>query len=201
MEEKEKVTKTGLIILGSISVIILAIIIVAVVVNINTKPEVIEENKDGAEITLNYGGDDSSLTIKDMKATKNEDGIKIDAADQRFDFTVNTELLEAENAEYEIFATKDKKKCNIADNYLTLYLEKESDGTFNKVMAPKIYDPLTSKDKMGVKSGSMVLYKEEVNSSKAINYRLRMWISDKYVAKEGEKIDCTIKVGIVGEAK
>ncbi len=201
MEEKEKITKTGLIIIGTISVIVLAIIIIAVVVNINTKPDVINEKKDGAEITLNYGGDNSKLALTDMKITKNEDGIKIDAADQKFDFTINTEMLEASSAEYEITVTKDKKKCNVADDYLILYLEKESDGTFNKAMAPKAFKPLSSKDKIGAKSGSMVLYKESVNSSKSINYRLRMWLSDKYVVKEGEKLDCTVTVGVVGDAK
>jgi hypothetical protein len=201
MEEKEKISKEAFIIIGIISVIILTIVIVAVVINANTKPEVIKETKDGAEITLNYGGENSDLALTDMKITKNEDGIKIDAADQRFDFTVNTEMFEANSAEYEIFVTKNKKKCNVEDNYLILYLEKESDGTFNKVIDPKLYNPLKKKDKMGVTSGNMVLFKDTVNSSKAINYRLRMWLSDKYVVKEGEILNCTVTVGIKGEAK
>jgi len=201
MEEKEKISKQTFIIIGIISVIILAIIIVAVVVSVNTKPKVIKETKEGADITLNYGGDVSGLTLTDMKATKDEDGIKLSAADKTFNFTVNTELIEAKQADYEIFVTKDEENCTVSDEYLKLYLEKESDGTFNKVIDPLEYDALTKKDNMGVKKGSMVLYKDSVNSSKAINYRLKMWISDKYKAKAGAKDSCTITVGIVGKAK
>lgn len=201
MDEKEKISKQVFIIIGIISIIILAIIVAAVVINANTKPEVIKETKEGADITLNYAGESSGLALTDMKATKDDVGMKVDSADSVFNFTVNTDLIEADKASYEIFVTKNKKDCNINDEYLKVYLEKESDGTFNKVIDPMTYKALTKKDEMGVKKGSMVLFKDNVNESKAINYRLKMWLSDKYTPKEGEKVNCSIELGIVGEAK
>ena len=201
MEEKEKISIKVFIIIAIISVIVLALIVGAIVLNNNSKAEVINEEKEGAEITLNYADKESKLALTNMKATKDAEGVKNDAADKVFNFTVNTELIEAESADYEIYVTKNKKECNIPDDYLRLYLEKESDGTFNKVVDATAFKPLTKKDSLGVPKDSMVLFKDSVDASASINYRLKMWLAEDFIAQDGEVINCSVSIAIKGKAK
>ena len=88
MEEKEKISIKVFIIIAIISVIVLALIVGAIVLNNNSKAEVINEEKEGAEITLNYADKESKLALTNMKATKDAEGVKNDAADKVFNFTV-----------------------------------------------------------------------------------------------------------------
>ena len=71
---------------------------------------------------------------------------------------------------------------NLADTSKYSYTGKyQNNNVATDIIEKDAYNALTKKDSMGVKSGSMVLYKDSVNSSKAINYRLKMWISDQWI--------------------
>ena len=185
MEENKEVIPKFLVFILCICVVLIILIAVGFAVFVNRKPEVVENEENGANIVLNYSTDVNGLEIKDATPTTDTVAIKKNEDGDYFDFSIDVKLDNAPSIEYEISVIKDKKNSTIADDDIRIYLEKENSGTYTKVFGPDKYKALKKKDKFGSPVGSMVLTKIKKTNTSTDNYRLRMWMSDKSVTQTG----------------
>lgn len=197
VENKEEIPKFLVFIL-CLCVVFIIIIAIGFAVFVNRREEVIENEENGANVVLNYSTNSNELKITKATPTIDQVGIKKSEEGDFFDFSVETELDNAPSLEYEISIVKDKVNSNISDDDIRIYLEKEKSGTFTKVFGPDKYKPLKKKNKFGTEAGSMILVDTKKTNSSIDNYRLRIWLSDKSVATDG---DYSIKVEVNALAK
>lgn len=197
VENKEEIPKFLVFIL-CLCVVFIIIIAIGFAVFVNRREEVIENEENGANVVLNYSTNSNELKITKATPTIDQVGIKKSEEGDFFDFSVETELDNAPSLEYEISIVKDKVNSNISDDDIRIYLEKEKSGTFTKVFGPDKYKPLKKKNKFGTEAGSMILVDTKKTNSSVDNYRLRIWLSDKSVATDG---DYSIKVEVNALAK
>lgn len=193
-----KLTKQFWLFLLGISIICVIILTVAIVFFTNRKPDVIEKEKKGAVVYLNYSSNFNGLSISKAVPTIDEIGIKNEKKGEYFDFSVEVNLDNASSVEYELSIIKDKKNSTINDNDIRIYLEKEKSGTYTKVFGPIGFSPLKEKSALGSPKGSMVLMTSKKINSSPDNYRLRIWLSDKAVIQDGKY---SVEVAVNGVAK
>lgn len=198
-EEKGNKNFTYLII--GLCVLFLIILIVCCVVFFNRKEEVVNKNKKGGEVTLSYTDDLNVFSITNAVPTTDAVAMVSNGADTYFDFSVNTEIYEANKIDYEIYVEKYGNTPTISDNDIKIYLEKQNSGTFESVFEPSAFEPLKAKSELGTPRGAMVIYKDSANNDLTENYRLRMWLSDTAIVNPGTIPSYTIKVSVIGKSK
>ncbi len=184
MDSKD--SKRSFIILMSLIILILiTFIVVGFILFSLREKEIVVEEENGANITLNYSSNNSGLTIEN--ASKKEDKVAIqDLKDgEYFDFSVDVLLDNASKVEYEISIVKSTSNSTISDDDIKIYLEKEKDGTYTKVFGPDKYVALKKKSEFGSKKGSMPLLSVKKTNSNVDNYRLKIWLSDKASVSSG----------------
>lgn len=179
----------------------LVILIICCVVFMNREDEVVKEKKKGGEVTLSYTDDLNIYSLTNAVPTIDAVGMVSSGADSYFDFSVNTELVEAKSIDYEIYVEKYGNTPTIDDKDIKIYLEKQNSGTFEKVLEPQAFVPLKEKSKLGTPRGAMVIYKDSASKDLTENYRLRMWLSDTAIVNQGTVASYTVKVSVVGKAK
>ena len=178
--------------------VLLIFLIVGFVIYKNRKPEVIDKKVTGGSVVLNYVDNVTGLTLKDMTPTTDAIGMKKDKEEEYFDFSIDTEISEAKEIEYELAVVKDKSLSTISDDDIKIYLEKEDSGTYNMVFGPESYKPIKKDSKLGSPEGSMILLKEKKKKDSKENYRLRIWLSDKSLTPKG---NYSVEVILNGKAK
>lgn len=168
------------VLISSVLIILLVIIgIFSTMYIYTTAPKtIVTEKVEGGSINLNYNDDYCGLTFSNLGLFSDANGMNSNIADLYFDFTIVTELEEAQKISYEISIVPDKKST-IDDKYVKVYLEKQNSGTFTSILNPTFVDLSTKKSELGTPKGSMVLYSEEKTKSTTDNYRLRLWVSDE----------------------
>ena len=149
-----------------------------------------------SKISMTYTENMNGISIQDALPTSDEVGKKLNGKGEYFDFTIKSNIVNS-SITYEIAAIKDKSST-ISDDSIKLYLEKQNSGTYEQVMEPTIFKPITEKSKVGSPNGSMVLYKLNRKKSGTDNYRLRMWIKEDAVVEMDKSY--TIKVNVYGKA-
>lgn len=164
----------------------------------NREEEVIEKKVKGGNILLNYTNDITGLTITKATPVTDAVGMKNDKDGQYFDFSIDIDLDSATEIDYEIAVAKDEKLSTIKDDDIRIYLEKEITGTYEKVFGPESYKELEKDSKLGSPEGSMVILKDSTKKGLKENYRLRMWLSNKSVTKDG---NYSVEVLVNGKAK
>lgn len=164
----------------------------------NREEEVIENKLNGGNILLNYTNDVTGLSISKATPVTDAVGMKNDKEGQYFDFSIDIEVDEAQTIDYEIAVVKNETASTISDEDIRIYLEKEDSGTYNKVFGPEAYKPLEKDTKLGSPDGSMVIIKDSTKRSLKENYRLRMWLSNKSLTKNG---NYSVEVVVNGHAK
>lgn len=184
----------------TISLIIGIILILLVSIHLTGDKKVIYQKLEGGTVTLSFMDDFNGISIKNASTTSDSVGMKMDGADQYFDFSIITKINEASKIDYEISIIKDTTKSTTIDDYVRVYLEKLVDGSYSSVFGPVTYEPISKDTSLGSKNGSMVLYKERRTSSGTDNYRLRVWLSDEAKIKKGSRQDITILVYVNGKA-
>lgn len=196
--KKEKGFSKGFLgILVGICVVLIVFITVGFVIFFNREDEVIEETKNGGNVTLNYASNVNGLSIVNAIPTTNAIGMANVDESQYFDFSVDVDLDEADSVDYEISIEK-SATSTIPDDDIRIYLEKEKSGTYSKVSEPVSFKALKENSKLGSKKGSMILTKEKKEKSGTDNYRLRMWLADSSLVVTG---NYSVEVNIVGKAK
>ena len=164
----------------------------------NREDEVLEKEKSGGNIVLNYTNNISGLKIINATPTTDAIGIKNNEDGQYFDFSIDTKLDNPPSIEYEIAAIKDSTISTISNDDIKIYLEKENSGSFTKVFGPAKFSAIKENTKLGSPEGSMVLTHSKIKKSGTENYRLRMWLSDKSVLTSG---NYGIEIVVNGKAK
>lgn len=149
-----------------------------------------------SKISMTYTENMNGISIQDALPTSDEVGKHLNGKGEYFDFTIKSNIVNS-SITYEIAAIKDKSST-ISDDSIKLYLEKQNSGTYEQVMEPTIFKPITEKSKVGSPNGSMVLYKLNRKKSGTDNYRLRMWIKEDAVVEMDKSY--TVKVNVYGKA-
>lgn len=183
-----------------ISIVILIVLIIMVSIFLNSPKKEKIKKIDGGDISLTYTDDINGLSIVDLKPISDAVGMKLDRADMFFDFSVSTDLIEANSLDYEISIKKDKDYSTTLDDNIRVYLEEQTGNSYKQVFGPKTYEEITKKSKIGTKSGYMPILKVKKTSSGIDSYRLRVWLSDKANIVEGAKQNITMKVYVTGKA-
>ena len=149
-----------------------------------------------SKISMTYTENMNGISIQDALPTSDEVGKHLNGKGEYFDFTIKSNIVNS-SITYEIAAIKDKSST-ISDDSIKLYLEKQNSGTYEQVMEPTIFKPITKRSKIGSPKGSMVLYKLNRKKSGTDNYRLRMWIKEDAVVEMDKSY--TVKVNVYGKA-
>lgn len=183
--KKEILSKKFWILMAAICGGLLFILLMLIIAFNARKPEVVEEEMNGASVTLNYTGNNTGLQLNDVLPTTEAVAIADTDETKYFEFSVDTEITKAKQLEYEIYIVPDKTASTITNEDIRIYLEKEKDGTYTKVFGPSKFIPLKKDSKLGTPSGSMVLLNEKKTKSSKDNYRLRMWLADTSTIASG----------------
>ena len=178
METKNS-SKTFVGMMFAISIVLIGLIVIGFIIFSIKGKEVIEEEENGANLIINYTDNSTGLKLVNATPMSAETGEKVLTKGEYFDFSIEVDLDNATQVEYEISLVKNIKNSSLSNDDIRIYLEKEINGTYTKVFGPDKFTPITKKTKYGTKIGNMVLYKYKKENSTADNYRLRMWMSDK----------------------
>lgn len=202
MEKKNngesKLTKKFWIVMIVICVLLIVVVAVGYFLFSRRDVEVVDRTKSGGNVTLNYATDVNGLTIINAVPTAKDVAMKSLTEGQYFDFSVEVDLDNASEVEYEISVTKDIENSTINDNDIRIYLEKEESGTYAKVFDAGPFVGLKSKTDLGSKKGDMVLTKVKKKKTATDNYRLRMWLDSVSTMKTG---NYSVEININGKAK
>lgn len=199
MENKKGISK-GVIITSIIIVLLVVAIVVGAFYIHNSKPVNVEEDTlPGGDIALTYSDEENLFVIENALPTSDVVGTTLDSAELFFDFTVKTEIEDAEYIEYEILLVKDETLSTALNDNVKVYLEREKSGTFSKVNDPVLFSANVKDAELG--DSVMKVHNQRKTSSGSDNYRLRLWISDTAVFTPGEIQNFGVKVAIKGTAK
>lgn len=199
MEKKKGVSKKIGFLCFCIFVFVIGIIVGAFYIYNRSSVNVEEKTADGGSLSLTYADDSNSFVIENAIPTSDIIGEKLDSADMFFDFTINTELDEATSIQYNILLVRDEEKSNALNSNIKVYLEKENNGKYEKVVAPVIFTSNFNDKDLG--KDVMKLYTNKAISDGSENYRLRLWLSDTAVYEPEEEQNFGIKISVQGTAK
>ena len=199
MVDKNKMSKGVLFGILGVSCLVIIIVVLAAWLYFNAPKKVKKEKLEGGNIYLTYSDDICGLDISGFTALTDDEGKKINRADMYFDFSVASELDEANEILYEIVVTPEKKTTVPLKN-IKVYLEKQSSGTYVPVGEPMVLSVSKEKTTLGSPANSMVLHKESKKKSITDNYRLRVWASKEGGATITDKDIISLKVSVNGKA-
>ncbi len=183
-----------------ISFFVILFIITIVYLYLNGPKEFVWTKKEGGNISLTYTDEFNGLTIRKCVPLNDNRGMKLDSADMFFDFSVTTELDDAESIDYEISVQKDSSLSTTLDENIRVYLETVKNERYVGVFGPEIYEPSTEKSKLGTDVGYMPVYKVNKTNNSTDKYRLRVWLYDKAVFDKRAVQNITMKVYVTGKA-
>lgn len=199
MENKKGVSKRIVIYSISIFLFVVGIIIGAFYIYSNQPVDVIEEDLTGGAISLTYSDDENLFVIENAVPTNDTVGMTYDSAELFFDFTVKTEMEDANSIHYDIVLVKDETVSTSLNENIKVYLEKENNGTYVKVADPMVFSANYKDSELG--NNAMKVYSHVKSKSGNDNYRLRLWLSDTAVFNSGDVQNFGVKVAIKGSAK
>jgi hypothetical protein len=150
-------------------------------------------------ISMTYTENTNGISITNALPTTDTAGKVLNGDKQYFDFTVSSTITGDATINYEITAIKDQNS-SISNNYIKLYLEKETSNSYKEVMKPTYFTPITAKTTDGSPTGSMVLASGTLSKNVTENYRLRMWLADNAPTDLGSKY-FMVRVNVYGFAK
>lgn len=193
-----KLSKKFWIIIIVVCCILIAFLTTGFVISSNESDKVVNEEKNGGELILNYSGNTDGLTIMNVVPTSNIVGMANNIDGSYFDFSVDVDLDKAKSIDYELSISKVSSNCTIPDNDIKIYLEKMENGVYTEVFGPKKFVGLDDDSSLGTSQDSMILVKDSKNKSGSDKYRLRMWLADTSLVTSGSY---SVEVNIVGKAK
>lgn len=198
MENNKGISKKMWFIIVGIVLAVVAIVVVAAMVFYNQPADVEIDELNGGEVSLTYTDDENTFTITGAQMMSDTDGMNQDAVDKYFDFTVSTDISNANNIEYSIILVKDEENSTALNENIKIYLEKQNSGSFEKVFGPEVFD---ANIKEGTYEGdAMTILKATKKNSTKDNYRLRMWLSaDAQVSAEDIQ-NFSVKIIVDGKA-
>lgn len=196
-ENKENSSKVILMSIIAITILVISVIGVSFATFIRVQKGMKSNTISTGNISMNYTEDTNGISIQDALPTSDAIGKTLKGKGEYFDFTINSSIIGDVSINYEIAAIKDVNST-IADNAVKLYLEQQKSGSYEQVMAPTIFTPITSQSQVGSPAGSMVLKSVVKKSSSVDNYRLRMWLDENAVVDAGKYY--SVKINVYGKA-
>ena len=151
----------------------------------------------GGELSMTYTDDQNIFSITNGIMMSDVDGMAQDASDKFFDFSVNTDISNANNLEYSIILVKDEELSTAQDENVKIYLEKEISGSYSEIAGPIVF---SSNMKDSEYENAMTIYKGTNKNNKTENFRLRMWISDTANVTPEQIQNYTVKIMLDGKA-
>ena len=151
----------------------------------------------GGEISMTYTDDQNIFSITNGIKMSDADGIAQDASDKYFDFTINTDISNANNLEYSIILVKDETLSTALDKNVKIYLEKEVSGSYSEVYGPVEFSSNIKDSELGE---AMTIYQGSNKNNKTENFRLRMWISSDADIPAEEIQNYSVKIMVDGKA-
>ena len=151
----------------------------------------------GGEISMTYTDDQNIFGITNGVKMSDTVGIAQDASDKFFDFTINTDISNANNLEYSIILVKDETLSTSLDENVKIYLEKEVSGSYSEVTGPIVFSPNMKDSEY---ENAMTIYKGTNRNNKTENFRLRMWISDTANITPEQIQNFSVKIIVDGKA-
>ena len=151
----------------------------------------------GGELSMTYTDDQNIFSITNGIMMSDVDGMAQDASDKFFDFSVNTDISNANNLEYSIILVKDEELSTAQDENVKIYLEKEISGSYSEVAGPIVF---SSNMKDSEYENAMTIYKGTNKNNKTENFRLRMWISDTANVTPEQIQNYSVKIMVDGKA-
>ena len=199
MENKKGISKSVISISIVIVSLVIGIIVGAFYINGKQSVAVVEENLAGGEISLTYSDEENLFSIENALPTSDMVGMKYDSAELFFDFTIKTEIEDANSISYDVILVKDDITSTSLEENIKVYLEREINGSYVKVIDPVIFKANITDKELG--ESVMKIYTHTKTKSGNDNYRLRMWVSDTASYNVGEIQNFGIKVAVKGAAK
>lgn len=145
-------------------------------------------------VLFSFNEDSNYIKILDASPTKDEVGKTFTSPNHYFDFSVSvgySRKAKKEKLNYEISLVP-LSGNTLSSSYVRVYLtENDKDVILTDSVISNFSDLKDSK----IKEGAKVLLHREVNSSMVNNYRLRLWLSDKYELSE-KALEFKCKVAI-----
>lgn len=197
-KDNNKSNKRFLFMVLSFCLILIFLVLIGFKKFLNKGEKVIEKEKHGGNVTLNYSSSFKGISIINAIPTSDSVGMTSTDEEQIFDFSIKVDLDKANSVEYEIYVSKKKNDSSIVDDDIRIYLEKEKSGTYTKLIDPTNFKSMKKNPKLEVKEESMLLTKVEKEKSGTDNYRLKMWLADTSLIQNGSY---SIEVNVVGKAK
>lgn len=174
--EKENMSKKFKILILVLFIIFVIISVIGFVIFSNNREKVVNEEKKGGNVTLNYSSDVNFLNITNAGPVTDAVAVTSSSDGSYFDFSVDTEIKDAKDVVYELSVKKVSGNVNLND--IKIYLEKEDSGTYNSLLEPTFFKEQKKKTDVGTEKGSMVLVKQRRTKNTIDNYRIRTWISE-----------------------
>ena len=185
---KNGVSKKLVLGLGCVSVIVLCVIIVTLVVFMNNQKNNSEQFYDSGSVVMTYAENSNIFFINNMSG-------------QYYDFTVNAELGDSKQTDYEIVLKIDNNFTSIDSKDVKVYLEKQESGSYVPVLEPISFDSLSSKSECGAPNNSKILTKISNTKSSVNNYRLRMWVDSNTTLTLDTVNSFGIEINVYGKSE
>ena len=173
-------------------IIICLLIFILMVIGVSMATFTYTKEKDSVNtistgnVTLNYTENTNGIDITNAYPISDDVGRTLTLENQYFDFSINASIQGDVVADYEISAEK-LETSTLSNDEVKLYLEKEVNNSYEEVMAPKHFTPLSESTDLGTVAGTMLLDSGSVDKTSSINYRLRMWVDANTIVGELEK--------------
>ncbi len=188
---------------GSLFISILALLILFVAIFGVSFATITFTNNDNSsntirtgELRMYYTEDTNGISIENAMPMSDDVGMKMNAENQYFDFTVGTTIKGKATISYEISAEKDVNSTLKNEN-VKLYLEKKRGAIYEQEMAPTVFTPLKKQTDWGTEKGTMLLATGTSKQTEEIQYRLRMWVKQDTVIT-GTSENFTVRVNVKG---
>lgn len=201
MENKKGISREVLFGIIGVSILVIGVVVLMFVIFYSKPKKIQKEEINAGSVSMTYADEDSGFTISNALPVSDEVGMSSVAADQYFDFTVNTKVNSEAAVKYEISLVKDKTLSTALDTNIRVYLEEQNSGSYVKKFGPETFTPSKKKTDIGSAKGSMVIATVSKEKDSIENYRLRMWLSDKAVVTPDVVQNYSVKVIVKGKAE
>lgn len=197
-EEGKGISNNIFIVILIIVTAVLFFLLAFVFIKYKASKKVIKGKKITEMMYITYSNKNNGIDLDKSFVKNNDDGKKEKDINRYFNFNVESKITDEQKVDYEVAVEKDSN-CNINDNNLTIYLERENEGTYIKIFDPKVFKALKKKSKLGSPKGSMVLFKGTYSKDTIEKYRLKAWIKEGTEVSDNTK--CHISTKIYGKVK
>ena len=145
-------------------------------------------------VSLVYANDIDSIKIDNSKILSEEVAISTKENQSYFDFDVVSKIDSSDvTINYEVALVK-SSNCNLDNENIMVYVEKQNDGTYSKIFKPKPFLSITKNSDLGTPNGGMILFSGKYVNSIADKYRLRVWVKDQFVPTVPIACDLSVKL-------